>query len=302
MKRIKEIIPYLYDLVLQFPFKKYWVIGISFFIFFFFTLISFYKNFPPHPIIKNINASLHPFGMEIKAEETKISFPFKIRFLSPEISYKNKRLLSPQEMSIRIYPLKYIFGKKGLKTKIKTEEGYAEFDMTFYKKNLNFKIKGRNFRYEGEIEMPLYKLSYSLFLNGQIEGKINTEEISSSDINGNVEIKNFVLKNLEVGNFELKDIQIGEMESRITGKNGSISFGDISFKGSDLEGNVNLEIILSRKLTLSRLKGNLSVKLGFRLRQMIEDMHLPSQVFLKDGNRIDLKIGGTLGNPSFSML
>jgi len=302
MKKIKEIPPYLYDFFLQFPFKKYWVIGVSFFIFFFFTLVSFYKNFPPHPIIKNINASLHPFGMEIRAEETKISFPFKISFFSSEITYKNKRFLSPKEMSIRIYPLKYIFGKKSLKTKIKTEEGSAEFKLTFYKKNLNFKIKGKNFGYEGEVEMPLYKFSYILFLNGEIEGRMNTEEISSSDINGKVEVKNFVLKNFAVGNFELKDIQIGEIASQISGKNGSISFGEISFKSPDLEGSINLEIVLSRKLSLSRLKGNLSVKLGFRVRQMIEGMNLPSQLFLKDGNRIDLKIGGTISNPSFSLL
>jgi hypothetical protein len=33
---------------------------------------------------------------------------------------------------------------------------------------------------------------------------------------------------------------------------------------------------------------------------MIDEMNIPATTFLKDGNRIDLKIGGTASNPSFS--
>jgi len=302
MKKIREFITYFYTIFIELPFKKFWVIGLSIFIFFFFSLLSFYSNFPAEPIMRNVNNAISPFGMEIRSEEAKIAFPFKIKLLSPVIYYKNKKSISPEEMLIKIYPLKYLFGKKSAKVKMNTEDGFAELKFTLSGKNFYFKIKGKNFKYEGEVEMPLYQFSYTISLNGRVQGRINTEDLSTSDVNGGVEIKDFVLKKLSFGSVEITDVKIGEMTSRLSVKNGALSFGDVTFKSSDLEGNLNLEIVLSRRLTLSRLKGTLSVKLGFRLRQMIEGMNLPAVTFLKDGNRIDLKIGGTAGNPSFSLM
>ncbi len=302
MKKITEILLLLKNFFVEFPFKKYWVIGISVFLFLFSTLLSFYRNFPPEPIIRGANDALSPFGIEISSEEVRIYFPFKLKLISPAIYYKNKKFISPKEIIIRIYPLKYLFGKKSARAKISTEEGFAELKFTLSKKFFDFKTRGKNFKYEGEVEMPFYQFSFSLFLNGEIKGRINTEDISASDITGNLEIKDFVLKKLSFGIAEINDIKIGDIASKLSMKNGTLSLADVSFKSSDLEGTVNLEVVLSRKLTLSRLRGNLSVKLGFRLRQMLEGMNLPVQTFLKDGNRIDLKIGGTAGNPSFSLM
>jgi type II secretion system protein N len=300
MKKIKEIIPYLYNFFLEFPFKKFLVIGLSIFVFLLFVLISFFSNFPAEPIMMNLNNAISPFGMEVTSEAAKISFPFKIELRSPVIYYKNKNLLAPDEMFIRIYPLKYLFGRKSLKVKVDMGDGYAELKFTLSGKNFYFKIKGKNFKYGGDVEMPLYQLSYTLSLNGYVQGRINTEDLSASDIKGDVEIKDFVLKKISFGSFEINDVKFGDLNSKLSMTNGVLSVGDVPFKSSDLEGNMNLEIVLSRRLTLSRLKGNLSVKLGFRLRQMIDEMNIPATTFLKDGNRIDLKIGGTASNPSFS--
>lgn len=302
MRGIREILSYLKNFVREFPFKKWWVLGFSTFIFLFFTLISFYKNFPAEVIMGRVNDVLSPFRIEIISEDAKITFPFKLKLLSPVIYYKNKKHLSSTEIGMRIYPLRYLFGRKSAKVKVYTEDGSAEFGFTLSGKNFDFKVKAKNFGYDGRIEMPLYQLSYRLFLNGNFEGRINTEDISSADMKGEVQIKNFVVKNISLGNVEVNDIKIGDMASKLSIKNGVLSIGDVPFKSSDVEGNLNLEIVLSRKLTLSRLRGNLSLKFGFRLRQMMESMNLPLQTFLKDGNRIEMKIGGTTGNPSFSLM
>lgn len=302
MNRLRDISAYLAGLFRELPFKKLWLIPLSLSVFLISLITSIYRNFPSELVTGKINENLTAFKIRISSEKAEVRFPFRIYLFSPVIYYRNEKRMEPEQIQIKISLLKQLFGKRNATVKVLNGDGRFEFGFALSGKTFSFRAKAHDFKYGGRIEMPLYTISYQTFLDGKVDGVINTEDITLSKMRGEINLKELLIEKLLIGNGEFTNISAGDIKIPLSMDRGVISTGDSSFRSKDLEGRLNLEIVLNRKLTLSRLKGEISLKLGFRVREMLGSLNLPLQTFLKDGNRIDLKVSGTAGNPVFSLL
>lgn len=226
-------------------------------------IAGFYKNISVSEILKPyISVIQNKTGVEIGYSHAELHFPFKIKFHEVEIKYRGKDLLKGDVGILKVSLFSLLFGgRKGTFTI--TGDGYLKIGFLDSRNNLKVSLKAKNYEYKSRYEHPYFSFNYEINLSGTASVVFDKKEIGKSVLNGSINVHKFLLKDLNVMNaVNLGNLSFNNILLKPTTLDGKFLIKDLRIKNNDVEGIVDISIVPSRELSLSRLDGKIEIKLS----------------------------------------
>lgn len=225
-------------------------------------IAGFYHNLKVSYIIQPyINMLEDKMGIMMEYSDAEFGFPLKIKLHNIKVRYRNKELLKGEEGVLKV-PLFSIISRKKKGIFTLTGTGYLEVEASHTDDDLKIKLKTNNFEHYGKYEHPYFTFDYRVDVSGEAKIVLNKKNPADSYLDGKLKINSFVVKDLnimgtwEVGDFTFKDILLKPETSQ-----GKFLLKDVRVRNKDVEGTVNISLVPSRRLSLSRLNGKVDIRL-----------------------------------------